>query len=109
VGANLRAIRRAFCQRAYLFTTSGLPKMRKLGIGVRDIEEAICHDSPEIIEDYPSDARGPACLVFGVADLARPLHIVVGYGHIPGAVIEVVTVYEPDVSQWINHRVRRTR
>ncbi len=83
--------------------------MQKLGLRPEDLEEALCHDAPEIIEDYPDDVRGPACLVLGWADLARPLHVVVGYGDIPGAdvPVEVCTVYEPDPRQWYNPRVRR--
>jgi hypothetical protein len=107
VAANLEAIRKAFCDGEYLFTTTGFPKMLKLGLMAQDLEEAICRDSPEIIEDYPGDERGPACLVLGWADLARPLHIEVGYGLVPEAVIEVVTVYEPDARRWYNHRRRR--
>jgi hypothetical protein len=113
VAADLDVIREAFCQKTYLFTTSARPKMRKLGLSAAHIEEAICQDSPEIIEDYEFDGRGPACLVLGWADLAQPLllaqplHIVVGYGFLPQAAIEVVTVYEPDERKWHNHRVRR--
>ncbi len=107
--AILAAIREAFCQGTYLFTTSGFPKMLKLGLQARDLEEAICRDSPEILENYPDDVHGPACLVLGWADLARPLHVVVGYGTICDVEIEVVTVYEPDEHQWANYRVRRPR
>ena len=82
--------------------------MLKLGVKAKDLEEAVCRDSPEIIEDYPDDERGPACLVLGWADLARPLHVVIGYGFMADVAIEVVTVYEPNGSQWYNHRVRRT-
>lgn len=109
MAANLDTIREAFCRGTYLFTTTGLPKMLKLGVKARDLEESICRDSPEIIEDYPVDERGPACLVLGWADLARPLHVVIGYGLMPDIEVEVVTVYEPDSRQWHNHRVRRTR
>jgi hypothetical protein len=96
VAASLEAIRDAFCKRTDLYTTTGFPKMLKLGLKAEDVEEAICRDTPEIIEDYPNDERGPACLVLGWADLARPLHVVVGYGATSDVVIEVVTVYEPD-------------
>ena len=99
-------IRRAFCDGSYLFTTTGFPKMLKRGLKAEDLEEAVCHDAPEIIEDYPEDERGPACLVLGWADLTRPLHIEVGYGLAPEADIVVVTVYEPDPGEWYNHRVR---
>ncbi|MBI4245626.1 MAG: DUF4258 domain-containing protein [Candidatus Rokubacteria bacterium] len=107
MAANLDAIREAFCRGTYLFTVTGYPKMLKLGLKAADLEEAICQDAPEIIEDYPDDPRGPACLVLGWADLARPLHIVVGYGDLPNVPIEAVTVYEPDPRQWYDHRVRR--
>jgi len=81
--------------------------MLKLGLNAENIEAAICDDRPEILEDYEFDARGPACLVLGWADLATPLHIVVGYGSEPGVAIEVVTVYMPDDRQWHNYRTRR--
>ena len=104
---NLSTIRGAFCESAYLFTTSGFSKMVKRGITVEQVEEAICRDAPEIIEDYPEDPKGPACLILGWADLALPLHILVGYGFIAGVEVEVITVYEPDRREWHNHRVRR--
>ena len=108
MGADLERIREAFCRRTYLFTTTGFPKMLKLGLTAQDLEDAICGDAPEIIEDYPDDGRGPACLVLGWADLARPLHIVIGYGD-PDVETDVITVYEPDRSEWHNSRVRRRR
>jgi len=107
VAANLDAIRKAFCEGTYLFTTTGFPKMLKRGLKAEDLEEAVCRDSPEIIEDYPEDERGPACLVLGWADLARPLHVGVGYGLVPETAIEVITAYEPDPRQWYNYKIRR--
>jgi hypothetical protein len=105
--ANLDAIRRAFCDKTYIFSITAYPKMQKLGLKTEDLEEAICRDEPEVIEDYPDDPRGPACLVLGMADLARPLHVVVGYGPTTDIAIEVVTVYEPDPTRWYDHRRRR--
>lgn len=110
MSADLARIRAAFCDGTYLFTTTGLAKMLKRGISVEAVEEALCRDSPEIIEDYPDDARGPACLILGWADLVRPLHVEVGYGDLQNVPIEVITVYEPDTRQWANNlRVRRPR
>jgi hypothetical protein len=107
VDADLKRIREAFCQRAYLFTSTGGAKMLKLGLTAEQIEGAICGDAPEIIEDYPDDERGPACLILCWADKARPLHVVIGYGYDPDVVNDVVTVYAPDDRQWYNYRVRR--
>ncbi len=105
--ANLDAIRAAFCAKTYIFRTTAYPKMQKLGLTAEDLEEAICRDAPEIIEDYQEDERGPACLILGMADLARPLHVVVGYGATPDIEIEVVTVCLPEDRQWYAHRRRR--
>jgi hypothetical protein len=107
VAANLEAIRAAFREGTFDFTSTGYPKMRKLGLRVEHLKTVIVDDAPEILEDYPGDERGPACLVLGWADLVRPLHVVIGYGDEPGAYIDVITVYEPDEHQWYNHRKRR--
>lgn len=107
MAANLEEIRKAFCEGTYFFTHTGFPKMLKRGIKEEEVVEALCHDAPEIIEDYPGDARGPACLILGWADLARPLHVEVGYGPTSETAIDVITVYEPDSAQWYNPRVRR--
>ena len=52
----------------------------------------------EIIEDYPDDLPYPSRLVFGMSGL-RPLHVVVAENAEQHMII-VVTVYEPDSSQW---------
>jgi hypothetical protein len=109
VAANLDWIRAAFCDQTYLFTTTGEPKMRKRGLVPADLEDAICRDSPEVVEDDPNDTPGPACLVLGWLDLAPPLHVVVGYGSSQDVEIEVITVYEPEPPDWYNPRVRTTR
>ena len=109
VAADLEWIRAAFRDQSYLLTTSGFAKMQKKELSVEHIEEAIGRDSPEIVEDYPEDPRGSACLVLGWADLVRPLHVVVGYGPPEESVIEVVTVYEPEAPEWYNPRMRGQR
>lgn len=81
--------------------------MLKKGLSADDLEAAICKDDPEIIEDYPNDARGPACLVLGWLTLGRPLHVLVGYGTSQDVAIEVITTYEPEAPEWYNPSVRR--
>ena len=107
VAADISAIRRAFCEGTYDFTDHGASSLLKRGINERDVVAAICHDAPEVIEDYPADGRGPACLVLGWVDLARPLHVEVGYGRKSSDWVDVITVYEPDADRWYNHRRRR--
>ena len=46
----------------------------------------------EILEDYPKHKRGACCLVNGVTESGRPIHIVCTTEKSPMAII---TVYEP--------------
>ena len=59
---------------------------------VAEIREAI--DDGDIIEDYPNDKYGPSCLMLGFTEASRPL-------------IKIITVYEPNPSEWIDFRIRR--
>ena len=59
----------------------------------------------EIIEDYPSDKYAPSCLVVGFSEDSRPLHLQVCYSSVD--VLKIVTLYEPDRSEWIDCRIRR--
>lgn len=74
-------------------------------ISVAEISEAIAL-SDEIVEDYPDDKYGPSCLILGFTRNGRPLHIQCSYPSRP--VLKLITVYEPDIEVWINHRIRRT-
>jgi len=82
--------------------------MEKRGIKLEDLDAAIVGDAPEIIEDYPADERGPACLVLGMIDLARPVHVLIGYAEDPANTdIDLLNAYEPDNEKWYNFRKRR--
>ena len=39
-------------------------KLRERKISIRELEQAI--SIGEIIEDYPTDPRGPSCLILGI-------------------------------------------
>ena len=59
----------------------------------------------KIIEDYPDDKYGPSCLIFGVTELSRPLHIQCSHSSRPK--VKIITVYEPDSGEWENYARRR--
>jgi hypothetical protein len=107
VPPDLNEIRRAFCDGRYLPTIHALEQLLERHISLAQVDSAICEDSPEIIEDYIGDLRGPSCLIFGWGDLVRPLHMQVGYAP-PGlaALPTLITVYEPDPAKWRNYRER---
>lgn len=48
----------------------------------------------EIIEDYPEDKYGPSCLIFGITDENRPIHIQCSYPS--RQIVKVITVYEAE-------------
>jgi len=73
-------------------------------ISVRELREAIANG--EIIEDYPEDKYGPSCLALGFTRTGRPLHIQSSYPSRP--LVKIITLYEPDPTEWIDFRVRRT-
>ena len=59
----------------------------------------------EIIEDYPDDARGHSCLLFGLGSGGRKLHVVCAPRH---DYLAVVTAYVPGPHEWEqNFKVRR--
>lgn len=73
-------------------------------IRVEELEETIANG--EIIEDYPEDKYGPSCLIFGLTQAGRPLHIQCSYPS--REMVKIITVYEPDPAHWVDYRVRRT-
>ncbi|HEV7299357.1 MAG TPA: DUF4258 domain-containing protein [Tepidisphaeraceae bacterium] len=75
----------------------------KRGITIAEMLEAIA--IAELIEDYPQDKYGPTCLILGYTQAKRPLRILCSYPTRP--LIKIITVYEPDPQQWIDHRVRK--
>jgi hypothetical protein len=62
----------------------------------REIEAVLL--SAELLEDYPDWWLGPSCLVSGLTDLGRDLHIVASYSGLP---VIIITVYEPHPPKWI--------
>jgi hypothetical protein len=59
----------------------------------------------EMIEDYPDDKYSPSCLLLGFTQQNRALHIQVSRSE--SGVVKIITLYEPDPIEWIDHRKRR--
>lgn len=59
----------------------------------------------EIIEEYPEDKYSPSVLMLGFTSTGRPLHIQVSSADSDG--IRIITLYEPDPSEWVEFRKRR--
>ncbi|MBW1728802.1 MAG: DUF4258 domain-containing protein [Deltaproteobacteria bacterium] len=80
----------------YIISFSHTEKVRLRKIEAEEIEQAICNGT--IIEPYPDDPRGPSCLVLGLTNRDRPLHVICG--RLEEDEILIVTAYEPDSEEW---------
>ena len=74
-------------------------------ISIQEVRESIVNG--EIIEDYPEDKYGPSCLIFGLTERNRPLHVHCSYPSRP--LIKIVTLYEPNPARWIDYKKRRSK
>ena len=98
-------IRKAFRQRRYEYSLHATDQSILKHITAKELLEAI--ENCQIIEDYPGDKYGPSCLIFGMTELGRPLHIQCSYPS--RQKIKIITVYEPDPEEWQAYIKRRQR
>jgi Domain of unknown function (DUF4258) len=73
------------------------------GIRVQEIIEAITNG--QVIESYPDDKYGPSCLVSGITQAKRNIHIQCSYPSRP--LIKIITLYEPNLTQWQKNFTKR--
>ena len=100
----LEEIRRKVKQRQYEFSKHAVDQSIIREISVVEMEEAISGRS-ELVEDYPEDKYGPACLILGFTKTGRPLHMQCSYPSRP--LIKIITLYEPDPDLWVDFRIRK--
>ena len=74
-------------------------------IGLREVREAIANG--EIIEEYPEDKYWPSYLIYGRTAEGRPLHVQCSHPLRP--LVKIVTLYEPDPTQWLDFKERRPK
>jgi hypothetical protein len=97
-------IRRKIANDEFEFTEHAVDQSILRHISIQELREAIAVG--EVIERYPGDKYGPSCLVLGFTEAGRPLHVQCSYPSRP--LVKIITLYEPDPSQWIDFRVRRS-
>jgi len=72
---------------------------------ISDMEIRQAGENAKIIEDYPDDKYSPSCLLLGFTEAGRPLHLQVSYAS--SDIIKIITLYEPDETEWDNYTRRR--
>lgn len=85
------------------FSRHAVDQSLRRNITVQEVREAIAIS--QMIEDYPNDKYGPSCLLLGYTQNLRPLHLHCSYASRP--LIKVITLYEPDASQWVDFKLRK--
>jgi hypothetical protein len=92
----LEQVRAAAAQRM-LFLPHAVRQMSRPDQMIRTAEIRSVIASGELLEDYPEDVRGHSCLLMGLGDAGRIIHVVcapkAGY-------LAIITAYLPDPSRW---------
>jgi uncharacterized protein DUF4258 len=71
-------------------------------ISSNEVEGVVRHG--ELIEDYPNDPRGHSCLMLGLGEAGRPVHVVCSP---KDEYLAIITAYLPDPAQWSEDFRRR--
>ena len=91
---QMAQLARAVASGQYRYTVHGAQQRIARRLRREEIEDAIA--SGDIIEDYPRHHYGPACLILGHTSQGRSLHVVCSVR----GLIAIITVYEPDPTEW---------
>ncbi|BAU10566.1 hypothetical protein LEP3755_10500 [Leptolyngbya sp. NIES-3755] len=92
----IEAIRQKFAAEQFEFSKHATDQSIVRRIQVQEIREAIANG--QVIEDYPNDKYGPSCLISGLTQSRRPIHVQCSYP--TRALIKIITVHEPDSDRW---------
>jgi hypothetical protein len=103
IGMLPAEIRRKIAEDQFEFSKHAVDQSILRGIHVQEIKEAFARG--QVIEDYPDDKYGPSCLISGLTQANRPLHVQCSYPSRP--LIKIITVYEPNSNLWNNDFTQR--
>lgn len=99
----LRRIREQALRGEVRITLHAHQEMVEEGISYEEVLQAIA--SGQILENYPQHKRGPCCLLGGVTQTGRPLHVVCTTNQ---PMLIIITVYEPRPPKWVTPTQRRS-
>ncbi|MCC7485333.1 MAG: DUF4258 domain-containing protein [Burkholderiales bacterium] len=100
---TLEAVRQELNSGTFEFSRHAFRRAVERNISEQEIREAGA--TAEAIEDYPDDKYSPSALLLGFTAAGRALHFQVTFDDT--AITKIVTIYEPDPDEWIDHRKRR--
>ncbi len=97
------AIRNKVANNLYEFSKHAVDQSILRSISLGEFVEAI--ENGTIIEDYPDDKYGPSCLILGLTNDGRAIHVQSTTAN--REILKIITLYEPDENLWIDFRRRR--
>ena len=100
---TLSDIQRQLAAGEFEFSRHAFRRVVERNISEQEIRAAGA--TAEIIEDYPDDKYSPSALLLGFTAAGRALHFQVSFGQ--SNLTKIITIYEPDAREWIDHRKRR--
>ena len=100
---TLSEIQRQLASGEYEFSRHAFRRVVERNISEQEIREAGA--KAEVIESYPQDKYSPSALLLGFTTAGRPLHFQVSFAE--SDLTKIITIYEPDPKEWIEHRKRR--
>jgi hypothetical protein len=100
---TLEDVRKQLAAGAFEFSRHAFRRVVERNISEQEIREAGVQ--AKIIENYPEDKYSPSGLLLGFTAAGRPLHFQVSFAET--ALTKIITIYEPDPSEWLDYRIRR--
>ena len=88
---------RAAAQRKVLFLPHAFRQMLRPNRMISRLEVRQVIAQGDVIEDYPADPRGHSCLLLGLGDGGRALHVCCAPKE---DYLAVITAYLPDAHEW---------
>lgn len=101
----LEKVKRKIRQGEYQFSHHAEVERENESVTVDDIKTAVING--ELLEDYAHDPRGASCLVLGMMNNGRPLHVVLTMLSLD--VVLFITVYIPTLPKWLDPSTRRPK
>ena len=94
-------IRSAVQRQEHRYTLHAQERIAQRRITDQEVVYVILCSEAEIIETYPTDKYSPSCLIYGVTEARRVLHVQANHQGV------IVTVYEPEPEEWVDFKRRR--
>jgi hypothetical protein len=99
----IEEIRQKIADEQFEFSKHAVDQSILRQIQVREVREAVSNG--QVIEDYPTDKYSPSCLICGVTQAQRVIHVQCSYPSRP--LLKIITLYEPDPQRWNRNFTQR--